>query len=100
MGIIDAHRPAADIDLMGAVIESLAGAVEPEPVPVIGMNVVRIGPARRGTLPKFPIELRRHGNYLPESNRLSCIGVPAFAEAGRTDQSIVNFVNGLDDQGI
>ena len=57
VGIVDAERPAADVDFMRAVVERFAGAPDPEPVPVIGLDVVLVGLARRGALPEIPIEL-------------------------------------------
>src|SRR6185312_2704282 len=45
--IIHTQRPAADIHLVGAVVERFARAIDPEPVPVIGLYIVRVGTPRR-----------------------------------------------------
>src|SRR6266404_173426 len=61
--IVDSQRPTADIYLMRAIIERFAGAINLEPVPVIRVHVVLIRTAWGWTLPKVPIQLRRHRHF-------------------------------------
>ena len=65
IGKIDAERPAADIDLVGAVVERLARAPDLEPVPVVGLDVVLVRLTRCRALPEVPIERGGHGSGLP-----------------------------------
>src|ERR1700686_1540981 len=97
--IVDVKRPTADIDLVRAIIECFAGAINLEPVPVIGMHVVLIRTAWRGTLPQVPIQLRRHGHFFAGANRLPRIDVPGFSEVGSADNSPLNFCDVSDSGG-
>src|SRR5579862_1755751 len=85
--IIRAQRPAADIDLMRSVIQRFASAVDSEPVPIVWMDIIFVGPARRGTLPQIPIQLRRHGNFFADANRLSHVDVPGLGVIRPADQA-------------
>ena len=94
--IIDAQRPAADIDFVRAIVQRFAGAIDSEPVPVIRMHIVFIRTARRRALPQIPIKLRRHGRFFAGANRLPHIAVPGFREVRPADDAGVNFFDDLD----
>jgi hypothetical protein len=79
--IVDPERPAAYINFMGAIIQSFAGAVGSEPVPVIRLNVILIWSTRRRPLPEIPIKLLRNGYFLPNADRLSYIAVPSLRDS-------------------
>ncbi len=96
IGIIDAERPAADIHFMGAVVERFAGAPDAEPVPVVGLDVVLVGLARRRALPQIPVERGRHGNRLAVADGFPRIVIPALGEVGAADQARVDLVDDLD----
>src|SRR6202521_5401175 len=94
--IVDSKRPTADIDLVRAIIECFAGAINFEPVPVIRMHIVFIGTAWGWTLPQIPIELRRHGYFFAGANRFPRIDIPGSSEVGPADHSFVNLRDDLD----
>ena len=95
-GIIDAQRPAANVHLMRAIVQGLARAVKPQPMPVIRMDIVLVRPARRWSLPQIPVQLRRNGHYLADAHRLSHVVVPGFGKVGPADQAVVNLLDNLD----
>src|SRR5882762_2192615 len=79
-GVVNAEGPAADIDFVRAVVQGFAGAVISEPVPVIRMNVVFVGLAWGWTLPEFPIQVCRDGDFFAGTDRFSYVAVPGFGE--------------------
>src|SRR6266496_1480866 len=94
--MIDPQSPARDIHFVRAVIERLAGPVNSEPVPVIGLHIVLIRTARRGALPEVPIELRWDGRFFSHTNRPSHIAVPGFGKVGCANQSRMDLSDDLD----
>src|SRR5207245_3686404 len=94
--IVDAKRPAADIDLVRAIIERFARAIVSEPVPIIWMHIVRIGTTRCRTLPKVPIQLRWHGRFFACADRLPHIAVPGLRQVGPAYCAAVNLSDDLD----
>jgi hypothetical protein len=83
---------------MGSVIECLTCAVDSEPMPVIGVNIVLVWPPWYRSLPEIPIKRRRNRDLLAKPNRLSRVAVPALAEVGRAYDSVSELVDGLNDE--
>ncbi len=99
VGVIDVEGPAADIDFMGAVVEGLAGAPDAEPVPVIGLVVVVVGAAGRGSLPEIPVQRGGHGSFFAEADGFARVHIPGIAVVGAADEAIVNALDDVDGVG-
>jgi len=89
----DAERPAANVHLVRAVVQGFAGAVAAQPVPVIGMDIGPVFTARRGTLPKIPIEFGRRGAGLAVMRGAAGVGIPRFGHVGVADEAVVNLLD-------
>ena len=96
VGVFDAEGPAADIDLVGAVIEGLTGAVAAEPVPVVGLDVVDVLGARGGALPEIPVEGGGDGDGLAGAHGEALVHVPGFGIVGVADEAVVDLLDHFD----
>src|SRR5687767_2743729 len=95
-GILDAERPAGDVDLVRAVVADLARSPPTEPVPVVMHDVVAIWGSRRRTLPQLEVEVGRHWHRLPAPNATPRIRVPRAPEVRAPDQPVTDRLNRLD----
>ncbi len=84
---------------MAAVVERLAGAPVPEPVPVVRVDVVLVRLARCGALPEFPVELGGNRHHLADADALARVAVPGLAEIRPADQPFLDLRHGLDRVG-
>src|SRR6202034_1733384 len=99
VGKVDAQGPTADVHFVGAVVERFAGAPDPEPMPVVGLNVVPIGTARRGTLPEIPVESGWDRCIFAVADGFAGVVVPGFRKIGPTDQSVMDLLDNFDGVG-
>ena len=77
---IDAQSPAGDIQHVDAPVAQFAGAVVPEPMPVV-MKAVRLEfPLRSGAEPKIVIDAGGHFALRLETDRLPAVYAPCLGE--------------------
>ena len=88
--IFNAQRPTANVHLVRSVVERLARAINPEPMPVVGMDVIsvraaRYGPCHRsqsscgGTGASFPIPIDfRTCCYTTLCRNMACRSAPSW----------------------
>src|SRR5882724_3238706 len=93
--IVDSQSPAADIHLMCAVVKRFSSAIDSEPVPVVGLHIIRIGAARHRALPQVPIKLLGNGSFFASANRFPHIAVPGFGKVRPTDNTLIHFFDYL-----
>jgi hypothetical protein len=96
VGIFDAEGPAADVDLVGAVVEGLAGAVATEPVPVVGLDVVDILVAWGGALPEIPVEGGWNGGGFAGAHGEALVHIPGLGVVRLADEAVVDLLDDLD----
>src|SRR5439155_13656312 len=93
-GVAHAQRPAAHVDLVGAVVADLARAPAAEPVPVVMDDVVAVRSMGRRALPQLVVQVWGDGQRLPAADWAPRVGVPGAPEVGLPDGTLLN---GLDD---
>ena len=78
--VVQFHTPTEHVDHVRAVVQGLACAPMPEPMPVVMHDVVFVRTAWGRALPKVPIQPLRHSCFFPFTNRGSIICIPSLSE--------------------
>src|ERR1039458_214367 len=68
-------------------------------MPVVRLDIILIGLARRGALPQVPVEVGWYRRYFADANRLAGIAVPALGRVGATDQTIMYLLDDVNVEG-
>jgi hypothetical protein len=89
---VDPEGPAADIHLVGAVVQRLAGAPVPEPVPVVGDDIAPVGPARRRPLPELVVEPGGTGTTVPWPMLGAVVVVPRLGVVRLADDPVADLL--------
>ena len=93
--IIQVHAPAQQVDHVRAVVQRLACAPTPEPMPVVMDEIVLESSTRSRSLPKLPVKPFRDGRFLADTDRSAVVRVPGFAEIDIPDRSGFDFIDCL-----
>jgi rhamnose transport system permease protein len=97
--VVDPQAPAADVERMDAVVAQLAGAPMPEPVPIVGHDVVAIFALGRRTLPQGVVQTVGNRRRLAATDRFAVGVVPTARKKHAADLAGFQSADGLDRAG-